>query len=53
MNNMWWIIFILFNGFVHMIGTMTDDEELGKNLRNFAFAMYGMVLCFMLGGVIN
>lgn len=46
------MIFILIAVTLYSIGTMTNDEEVGKHLRNAAFGFYGMILILMMGGII-
>lgn len=53
MNNTYWIAFVIIMGGIHAAGTIVKNEELGKDLRNFAFNMIVLVLCLMLGGIIK
>lgn len=45
--------FVLVAVILHTIGTLINNEETGKNLRNAAFGFYGIIMIFMMGGVIK
>lgn len=47
------VIFVLIAVMLHGIGTIINNEETGKNLRNAAFVYYGMILILMMEGVIK
>ena len=46
-------IFILIAITLHTIGTIINNEEIGKAYRNAAFGLYGMIMILMIGGVIK
>ena len=52
MNN-GWMILILVAVILHTAGTLINNEELSKNLRNAAFCIYGIILIMIVGGVIQ
>ena len=45
------MIFVLVAVVLHTIGTLINNEETGKNLRNAAFGFYGVIMIFIIGGV--
>lgn len=46
-------IFVLIAVILHTIGTLISNEETGKILRNAAFGFYGVIMIWMMGGVIQ
>ena len=47
------MIFVLVAVMLHTVGTLINNEETGKNIRNAAFGFYGMIMILMIGGVIK
>ena len=47
------MIFVLIAATLHTVGTLINNEETGKNLRNTAFGFYGIIMILMIGGVIK
>lgn len=47
------VIFVLIAVGLHTIGTLINNEETGKILRNAAFCFYGIVMILMIGGVLQ
>lgn len=47
------MIFILMACILHTIGTIINNEETGKILRNMSFCFYGIIFILMIGGVIQ
>lgn len=46
------IIITLLGGFLYMIGTIMDDEEMAKNIRNAGFAFHTFVICLIITGIL-
>lgn len=46
------MIFVMIAVLLHTIGTLINNEETSKNLRNAAFGFYGTILILMMGGII-
>lgn len=47
------MIFVLVAVILHTIGTLINNEETGKILRNAAFGFYGVIMILMIGGIIK